>query len=477
MVVHITDHNRGFRCGAGQWSNGSLAFQWPWTLVDDWRNPVSSSRLREELEMDSDPRRLPTGESVCSHCVTAVERLLAIYEENERRVLDIETDHSVFDGSPSPAKMTKEWRERILDDPKTQFNLQAFKDQWPSHRDDLKTRIATAKDYAALKSVLFEASLGPMLASVPRLEVYPTFDQPGTPDYVLKWRSESNAVQNLGLEAKRLQHTGERLAAPPAQDELLHEIYDLPGNGWQAHIETSGAPLVKYLKRGAKKTILAQIQNWIASLDTAYYPGLHTGFSQSASYDEREFAPQALVRIGDGLRIHLTFYPSHDPESRLFISDSGDGLVWTPDHRYGDIVRRAARQHKSWEYIVVAIGELGRPAEHKVRSDLYGEICVHNFWDFSKGNHQMGTEYGYHEWIDSENAVWQHPKPPRPIAVLSCFDANDWSAGKPIIWCPPHSDVVRLGPLVQNDVLEPRFIHYSWQSLHVAGYSYSSRPS
>ena len=468
QIVHVLDHNRETRCGIGGWHAGMAAFHWPWTRPT-WYDQLPSDLLRQEVDLDA-LRLSERGLRLCANCEIEVQRLIGIHVANENRVYNLEVDGSLFDGKQSPRKVSPEYRDYIMSIPRTVRLLRTFED-WLGQENyaKLRNRLDRAKDVAPFMACLFEMSLGPVLAQVPGLEVYPSFWDESQPDYILNWR-QGRVTRSLAVEAKRKDSPTMQLLAPNAQDDLLAEIRNLPGNGWRAMIETNGTPLLKHLKKSDKDNTLNWVRGCLSSLDHSDFSGLKP---IPIKYDA-EFAPQAQVNINEmnggrrALQIHFTFYPANDPSSRLFaMGGPAQGhYVHPPD--FARDIRRATKQRSSagHPYLIVAIGQLGKPDEHLIQTALYGELAVHSLSDHPAS----GVIYGFDEWLDSRKSVWKPGEQPRPTAVLSCFDALDGSEGKPTLWCPPHADARALGPMVQNDVFEARFLRYQWESPHVSAH-------
>ena len=475
-ITHITNKDLQFYCGAGSLSNSSRgvrAFRFPEAGLTHWSHRYAPSDLQEEMDVDIERAESFQHGQVCTACKAEADRLIAVYTDNFNNTLEVNVENRVFTGKPSPRKMTPEWRDRIIAAPSVASLLEDYQ-QWSavSHAGLMRTLKNKGKTYSRVMEILFEASLAPVLSTIEGLEVYPQINEElkNEPDHILKWRFRG-AVQTLALEAKRAPNLSEIMSTPTAFDDLIDDIRKIKSSKWIGKISYDGALPVQNLPRRDHLRILNFVRYWIESKDPADYPGLAPFGSHPNPLSG--FAPQALVVIGERTRIHIKLLPSPNGHDHPFSFGHGPrALVGVNPTKYGRIIREAAKQHsKKYQSIIVAIGELGMPQEHEIRSDLYGSITVHDFQDFSRDQPRNRVNYGHHEWLDSRNAVWKPGERPNPLAVISAFDANDGSMGKPILWCPPHSEVVRLGPMVQTPVLDQRFLHYSWQGLHQAGYT------
>lgn len=472
-IVHVLDHNRETRCGIGGWHAGMAAFRWPSTRLT-WLTPLPSDALLEEI--DPEVLRLSErGLRLCANCEVEVQKLIGSHAANEKRVYNVEVDGSLFDGEQSPRKVLPEYRDYIMSLPRIVNLLQTFEDRLsPEDYAKLRNRLDRADKETSFMACLFEMSLGPVLAQVPGLEVEPSFWDESKPDYILKW-PRGRATHTLAVEAKRKDSPIVQLLDPAAQDDLLAAIGNLPGDRWQAKIETNGTPLLKNLKKTDKDNILNWVRGCLSGLDPSDFPGLKPIFSEGLQ--DAEFAPQAQVNINEmngerrALQIHLTFYPASDPSSRLFAigGPAHSHRVRQPD--FAKEIKKAAKQPSSTghPYLIVAIGQLGKPDEHLIKAALYGELAVHSLSAFP-ASPASGVIHGFDGWLDSRKSVWKPGEQPKPTAVLSCFDALDESEGKPVLWCPPHSDTWMLGPMVQNDVFEARFLRYQWEPPQAIGH-------
>ena len=466
-IVHVLDHNGETRCEIGGGHAGMAAFRWPSTRPM-WYDQLPSDTLRQEIDLDA-LRLSERGLRLCATCEIEVQRLIGIHVANEKRVCNVEVDGSFFDGEQSPRKVLPEYRDYTMSLPRVVNLLQTFED-WLSPEDyaKLRNRLDRADKETSFMACLFEMSLGPVLAQVPGLEVEPSFWDESKPDYIVKWR-RGRAIQTLAVEAKRKESPIMQSSDPMAQADLLTAIGDMPGNGWQAMIETNGTPLLKNLKKTDKDNILNWVRGCLSNLDPSGFPGLKPIFSDGLQ--DAELAPQAQVNINEmneerrTLQIHLTFYPANDPSSRLFAigGHAHSHRIRQPD--FAKEIKKAVKQRSSTghPYLIVAIGELGKPAEQLIRTALYGELAVHVI----SVHPVSGVIHGFDGWLDSRKSVWKPGEQPRPTAVLSCFDALDGSEGKPTLWCPPHADVMRLWPMVSNDVFDARFLRYQWEPPHM----------